>query len=88
MVPWRESSVEDVSTEGLRPRKAGAQASVLATVVASIAMRVIATASSLSWFIVGTPAGIEGVACVSVASETLMHRDHGVLSATLWRLVD
>ena len=45
-------------------------------------------AKSLSWVIVGTPASIEGVACVTVAAETLMHQDRGMLSAALWCLVD
>ena len=50
--------------------------------------RVIAVASSLSQIIVGTSAGIEGVACIIVAAEMLMHRDRGALPAALWRLVD
>ena len=75
-------------TEGLGPWQARAQASVLAAVVASTMTRVIAMASSLSRVIVGTPTDIEGVACVSVAAETLMHQDRGALSTALWRLVD
>ena len=77
-----------MSAKGLRSRQARARASVLAAVVASAMMRVIAVASSLSRVIVGTPAGVEGVACVTVAAETLMHRDRGVLPVALWRLVD
>ena len=77
-----------MSTEGLRPRQAGALASVLATIVASATTSVIAVASSLSWVIVGMSTGVEGVACVTVAAETLMHQDRGALPATLSRLVD
>ena len=47
-VPQWEGSVEDVSAEGLRSRQVGARAMVLAAVVASAMMRVIAMASSLS----------------------------------------
>ena len=46
---------------------------VLATVVASATMRVIAAASSLSWVIVGMAASVEGVACVMVTAEMLTH---------------
>ena len=80
-VPWWEGSIEDVSAEGLRPRQVGAWASVLAVVVASATTRVIAVASPLSWIIMGTPASIESDACVVVTTETLMHRDCGVLPA-------
>ena len=31
---------------------------------------------------------IEGVACVTIAAETLTHQDHGVLPTSLWFLVD
>ena len=61
---------------------------VLTTVVAPAATRVIAMASSLSRIIMGTPISIEGVACVTVAAETLMHRNHGALPTTLRCLVD
>ena len=61
---------------------------VLAAVVASAMMRVIAAASFLSWVIVGTPAGVEGVACITVAAKTLMHQDRGALPTSLRRLVD
>ena len=77
-----------MSSEGVRPRLARAWASVLAAIVASTMTRVIAAASSLSRIIVGTSAGVEGVACVMVAAETLMHRDRGAPPAALWRLVD
>ena len=61
---------------------------VLATVIASTTMRVIATASSLSWIVLGMSAGVEVVTCVMVAAETLMHWDHSALPAVLWHLVD
>ena len=61
---------------------------VLAAVVASATMRVVATASPLSRMAAGTPTGIKGVAHVTVAVETLMHWDHGAWPAALWRLVD
>ena len=61
---------------------------VLATIVASATVRVIAAASSLSWVILGMPTGVEGVACVTVVAETLMHRDHSTLPTALWWLVD
>ena len=77
-----------MSAEGLRPREARARAFVLAVVVASTMTRVIATASSLSRIIVGTSTGVDGVACITVAAETVMHQDHGALPATLWHLVD
>ena len=75
-------------TKGLRPRRDEAQASVLAAVIAFATMRVIAAGSSLSWVVMGTRASVEGVACVTVAAETLMHWGHGALLAVLWRLVD
>jgi hypothetical protein len=51
-------------------------------------MRVIAVASSLSWVVIGTPTGVEGVSCVMVATKTLMHQDCGALPAALWFLMD
>ena len=80
-LPWREGGVEDVLTKGLRPRYAGARALILAAIIASATMREIAVASSLSRIIVGTSMGVEGVMCVMVAAETLMHRDRGALLA-------
>ena len=47
-VPWWESSVEDVSAEGLRARQAGARASVLAAVIASTAPSEVAVFGSFS----------------------------------------
>ena len=47
-IPWWESSVEDVPTEGLRAQQAGARAPVLASVVASAAPRVVAMFGSFS----------------------------------------
>ena len=75
-------------SKDLRPRQVGAQASVLTAVVASTTTRVVDVASLLPRIVVGTPADIEGVACITVEAETLMHRDHGALFAALWRLVD
>ena len=86
--PWQEGGVEDVSAEGLRPQQARARASVLVAVIASATTRVIAMASSLSWVIVGTSMGIEGVVCITVAPETLMHRNRGAWPTALRRLVD
>ena len=51
-------------------------------------VRVIAVASPLPRIAAGMPAGIEGVARITVAAETLMHRDHGAWPTTLRRLVD
>ena len=87
-VPWWEGGIEDVSAEGLRSRQVGARASVLAAVVASATTRVIVAASSLSQIVAGMSAGVEGVACITVAAETLMHWDRGAPPAALWRLVD
>ena len=87
-VPWRESSVEDVPAEGLRAWQARAWALVLAAVVASTTMRMIAVAGSFSWVAVGMSMGIEGATCVAVAAEALMHRDRGALLVALWCLMD
>ena len=63
-----------MSAEGVRPRQAKARASILTAIVASAMTRVIAMASSLSWVVIGTSAGVEGVTCVvMVAAETLTH---------------
>ena len=77
-----------MSTQGLRSWQVEAQASILATIVASTTTWVVATASSLPRITVGTPVGIEGVTHVTVVAETLMYRDRGVQPTTLWRLVD
>ena len=77
-----------MSAKGLRPWQAGAQALVLATVVASDTTRVIAASSSLSQVIIGMSVGVEGVARVMVAAETLTHWDRGVLPTSLCFLVD
>ena len=61
---------------------------VLTAVIAFAMMRVIAMTSSLSWIVVCTSMGVEGVTCVTVAAEMLMHRDRDVLPTALWRLVD
>ena len=57
----------------LRSQQVRAQASVLATVVASAMMRVVAMASLLPRIAVGTSASVEGVVRVIVEVETLMH---------------
>ena len=46
---------------------------VLAAVVVSTMMKVIAVASSLSRIVMGMPTSVEGVACVMVAAEMLMY---------------
>ena len=46
---------------------------VLATIVVSAAMWMIAMTGSLSWIIVGMPASIESATCVAVMAKTLMH---------------
>ena len=61
---------------------------VLAAVVASATTRMIATAGSFYWVIIGTSMGIEGVVCIVVAAETLMYQDRGMLPAGLRCLVD
>ena len=73
LVPWWESSIEDVPAKDLRAWQAGARALVLATVVASIVTRMIAMVGSFSWVTVGASTGIEGATCVVVATETLMY---------------
>ena len=72
-----ERCVEDVLAEGLRSRKAGARASVLATVVAFATTRVVAAAGPPPRIATDRPTGIEGVTRVTVAAETLMYRDRG-----------
>ena len=61
---------------------------VLAAVVAFAMTRVVAVASPLPRIAVGTPTGIEGVACITVAAETLMHQDRGACPIASLRLVD
>ena len=75
-------------TKGMRSQQVDAWALVLAIVVASTMMRVVAMASFLPRITVGTPAGVEGVARVTVEAKMLMHRDHGAQPATLLLLVD
>ena len=87
-VPWWEGGAEDVLAEYLRSRQVGAQALVLAVVVASVMTRVVAIAGFLSLVASSTPTGIQGVTSVTVEVETLMHWDHGALLAALWHLVD
>ena len=87
-VPWWEDGVEDVLAKGLRSRQVRARASVLAAIVASATMRVVAVACPLPRITAGTPTGVEGVASVMMEVKTLMHRNRGVRPATLLRLVD
>ena len=61
---------------------------VLAAIVASAMMRVVAVASLLPHIVVGTPMGIYGVVRVTVEAETLMHWDRGAWPIALLRLVD
>ena len=74
--------------ERLRAWQAGARAPVLAAIIASAAMGMIAVVGSLSWVDVGTSAGIEGAACVTVMAETVFYLGRSTLLATLWSLVD
>ena len=60
-----------------------ARAVVLATIVASATMRMIAAAGSFSRVVVGTSASVESAACVVVAAKTLMYQDCGALPAAL-----
>ena len=71
-----EGDIEDASAEGLMSQQVGAQALVLATIVASTATRVIAMAGFLSLAASSMPTGIQRVMCVTVEIETLMHRGH------------
>ena len=87
-VPWWEDGVKDVSAKGLRSQQVRAQASILAIVIASTMMRVVAAAGFLSLVASSTPMGIQGVTCITVEAEMLMHRGHGAPSAAAWRLVD
>ena len=87
-VPRWEDGVKDVSVKGLRSQQVRAQASILATVIASAMMRVVAMASLLLLITVGTPVGIQGVTRFTLEAETLMHRDHGAQPAALWCQVD
>ena len=74
--------------EGLRAQQARAQALVLAAVVASTTSRMIATVGSFSWVTIGASTGVDGVACVVVAAETLMYLGRSALLGALWCLVD
>ena len=87
-VPWWESSIEDVSAEGLRAWQAWAWALVFAAVIAFAAMRMISVVGSFSWVTVGASVGVDGATCIAVAAEALKHRDHDALPTALWYLVD
>ena len=77
---------EDASAKGLWSWQVGAQASVLAAVVASAMTWVVAAASPLPRIAVGMPTGVEGFG-VAVESETLMHRNHGAWPTALLGLM-
>ena len=61
---------------------------VLAAVVASTMMRVVAVASPLPCITTGTPTGIEGVVCVAVETEMLMYQNHSARPTVLLGLMD
>ena len=65
----------------------GARALVVAAVVASATMRVVATASLLPRIAMSTPAGVDGVVRVTVEAATLMHQDRGTWPTTSLHLV-
>jgi len=88
LVPCWEDGVEDVSAKGQRSQQVGAWASVLAAIVASAMTRVVAMASLLPLIAAGMPAGIQGVAHVTVEAETLMHWGCGAWPTASLRLVD
>ena len=81
-------ALEGVSAKGLRSQQVGAQASILAAVVASTMMWGVAVASPLPHITASMPTGIEGVACVMVEAETLMHQNRGAWPVTLLGLMD
>ena len=87
-VPRWEDGVEDVSAKGLRSRQVRARASVLAAIVASATMRVVAVACPLPRITAGTSTGVEGIARVMMKAEMLMHQDRDAWPATLSCLVD
>ena len=74
--------------KGLRPWQARARALVLAAVVASATLRMIAVVGSFPWVAVGAPAGVDGAVCVAVAAEMLMYLGRSALLTTLWCLLD
>jgi len=59
-------------TESLGPHWLGATTPVLLAVIASASSRVVTTAGPLPRIVVGTPAGVEGVAHVTVEAEALL----------------
>ena len=87
-IPRWECSVEDVPAKGLSAWQAGPRAPVLAAVVVSIASRMIAAVGSFPWITLGAHTSIDGAACLTVATETLMYLGHNALPTTLWCLVD
>ena len=77
-----------MSAKGLRSWQVGARASVLAVVVASATMRVVAASNLHPRISVGTPMGVEGVARITVEAEMFMHQDCGARRTALLLLVD
>ena len=67
-------------TKSLMAWQARAWALVLAAVIASAAMRMIAAVGSISQVAVGASASIESAACVAVVAETLMYQDRDTLA--------
>ena len=72
-VPRWEDGVQDVSAKGLRSWQVEARALVLAAIVASAMMRVVAAACPLPRIAMGTSTSVEGIAHVMVKAETHLH---------------
>ena len=87
-IPRWDDGIEDVSAKGLRTRQVRAQASVLAAIIASATMRVVATASPLPHIATSMPTGIKAVPHVAVEAKTLMHWGRSVRPYASLRLVD
>jgi hypothetical protein len=60
----------------------------LTAVIASAMMWVVAVASPLPRIVVGTPAGVKAVTCITVEAETLMHQNRGARPTALLVLMD
>ena len=77
-----------MSAKGLKSRQVKVWAPVLTAIVASAASRMIAVAGSFPRVTVGTSAGIEGAARVTVMAKMLMYLGRSALPAALQCLVD
>ena len=77
-----------MSAEGLRAWQARAQDSVLAAVIASAALGMVAMACCFSIVAVGASPGVDDAAYVVVTAEALMYWDGEGLPAAWWCLVD